>query len=64
MKFNICYLIIFFLVVTILFYNKLIKKETFDDIKIGLLTRCKNEKYISSFVNYYLDQGVDNIYIL
>ena len=65
MKLNICYLIIFFLLLTILlFYNKLIKKETFDNIKIGLLTRCKNEKYINSFVDYYLDQGVDNIYII
>lgn len=31
---------------------------------IGLIVRCKNEPYVTEFVNYYLSQGVDNIYIL
>tara|TARA_B100000886_G_scaffold332894_1_gene286144 strand:- start:5310 stop:6965 length:1656 start_codon:yes stop_codon:yes gene_type:complete len=65
MRVNIYYIIIFVLVITLLLllinYNN---KEPFNTIKIGLLTRCKNEKYISSFVDYYLDQGIDNIYII
>ena len=35
-----------------------------DSSKIGLLTRCKNEPYITEFVKYYISQGVDIIYIL
>ena len=31
---------------------------------IGLIARCKNEPYVTEFVNYYISQGVDNIYIL
>ena len=31
---------------------------------IGLIVRCKDEPYVSEFVNYYIKQGVDMIYIL
>jgi len=31
---------------------------------IGLIVRCKNEKYVSEFVNYYIKQGFDDIYII
>ena len=31
---------------------------------IAVITRCKNEPYVSEFVNYYLNQGIDHIYIL
>jgi hypothetical protein len=31
---------------------------------IGLLVRCKDEPYVTEFVNYYLQQGVDIIHIL
>ena len=61
--------IIFILLLILVFYyliNK--KKESFtnskNDTKIGLLTRCKNEKYVSLFVEYYLSQGIDHIYII
>ena len=31
---------------------------------IGLIVRCKDEPYVFEFVNYYLTQGVDKIYII
>ncbi len=31
---------------------------------LGLITRCKDEYYIEEFCNYYLNEGVDNIFIL
>ena len=31
---------------------------------IGLMTRCKDEYFISEFVEYYLSQGIDHIYII
>jgi len=31
---------------------------------IGLLVRCKDEPYVSEFVNYYIKQEIDMIYIL
>jgi hypothetical protein len=31
---------------------------------LGLITRCKDEFFINEFCNYYIDQGVDKIYIL
>jgi hypothetical protein len=31
---------------------------------IGLIVRCKDEPYVSEFVNYYIKQGVDMIHIL
>lgn len=31
---------------------------------IGLITRCKDEPYVGEFVNYYLSQGIDHIYIV
>ena len=31
---------------------------------IGLIVRCKNEPYVSEFVDYYIKQGVDKIYII
>jgi hypothetical protein len=31
---------------------------------IGLIVRCKNEPYVSEFVNYYISQGINKIYIL
>jgi type I restriction enzyme S subunit len=33
-------------------------------IFIGLLVRCKDEPYVTEFVNYYLQQGVDMIHII
>jgi hypothetical protein len=33
-------------------------------IQIGLIVRCKNEAYVKEFVDYYLNQGIDKIYIL
>ena len=38
--------------------------ETYTNTKIGLITRCKDEKYISTFVDYYLNEGVDKIFII
>ena len=31
---------------------------------IGLLTRCKDEFFIKEFCDYYLEQGVDKIFVL
>lgn len=31
---------------------------------LGLITRCKDEFFIGEFCNYYLNQGVDKIYII
>ena len=31
---------------------------------IGLIVRCKEEPYVFEFVNYYISQGVDKIYII
>jgi hypothetical protein len=31
---------------------------------LGLIVRCKDEPYVSEFVNYYIKQGVDKIYII
>ncbi len=31
---------------------------------LGLLTRCKDEKHIKEFCDYYISQGVDKLYIL
>lgn len=31
---------------------------------LGLITRCKDEYFVEEFVNYYLGQGVDEMYIL
>jgi hypothetical protein len=32
-------------------------------MKIAVITRCKNEPYIHEFVAYYLNEGIDTIYI-
>ena len=40
--------------------TKKVKKSNF----LALMVRCKNEPYVSEFVNYYLKQGVDKIYII
>ena len=43
-------------------------KNKLNDIKskyfLGLITRCKNEFFIEEFCNYYLNQGVEHIFIL
>ena len=31
---------------------------------LGLITRCKDENYVKEFCDYYLNQGIDKIYIL
>ena len=31
---------------------------------IGLIVRCKDEPYVYEFVNYYIKQGIDKIYII
>jgi hypothetical protein len=31
---------------------------------IGLIVRCKDEPYVAEFVNYYINQGIDHIYII
>lgn len=31
---------------------------------IGLITRCKDEYFVSEFAEYYLSQGIDQIYII
>lgn len=31
---------------------------------LGLITRCKDEYFVAEFVNYYLNEGVDKIYII
>jgi uncharacterized pyridoxamine 5'-phosphate oxidase family protein len=31
---------------------------------IGLMVRCKDEPYVFEFVNYYMKQGIDKIYII
>jgi hypothetical protein len=39
-------------------------KKNFKHNFLALLVRCKNEPYVSEFVEYYLKQGVDKIYIV
>jgi len=34
------------------------------EIKIGLITRCKDEYFVAEFVKYYLSQGIDKIYVI
>lgn len=41
-------------------WNNISKKKCF----LGLITRCKDEYFISEFANYYLNEGVDYIYII
>lgn len=31
---------------------------------LGLISRCKDEPYVKEFVDYYLSQGVDKIYLV
>ena len=31
---------------------------------VGLITRCKDEFFIKEFCDYYLSQGIDEIYII
>jgi hypothetical protein len=31
---------------------------------VGLIVRCKDEPYVREFVNYYINQGIDKIYII
>ena len=31
---------------------------------LGLITRCKDEFFIKEFCDYYLQQGVDKIYVI
>ena len=31
---------------------------------IGLIVRCKDEPYVTEFVNYYISQGIDMIHII
>jgi hypothetical protein len=31
---------------------------------LGLIVRCKDEPYVTEFVNYYISQGIDKIHIL
>jgi hypothetical protein len=31
---------------------------------IGLIVRCKDEPYVTEFVHYYIQQGIDKIYII
>ena len=48
-------------------YCNLIKyksKEIQSIYFLGLITRCKDEYFIEEFCNYYLNQGVDKIFIL
>ena len=33
-------------------------------MKIGLICRCKDEYFINEFVNYYINEGVDYLYII
>ena len=33
-------------------------------MRLGLITRCKNEPYLKEFVNHYLNEGVDEIYVI
>ena len=61
--------IIIFILLCLIVYNLIYIKfrilDRFNDIKyIGLLTRCKDEKYISTFTEYYLNEGVDHIHII
>jgi hypothetical protein len=47
--------------------NLLLDTEKNDSMKknfLALIVRCKNEPYVSEFVNYYINQGVDYIYIV
>ena len=48
---------------------RLFNKHEFKDLYknnlfLGLITRCKDEPYVSEFCEYYLNQGVDKIYII
>ncbi len=31
---------------------------------LALIVRCKEEPYVTEFVNYYINEGVDKIYII
>lgn len=33
-------------------------------MKLGLITRCRNEPYVNEFVNHYVNEGIDEIYII
>lgn len=33
-------------------------------MRLDLITRCKNEPYVNEFVNHYLNEGVDKIFII
>lgn len=33
-------------------------------MKLGLITRCRNEPYVNEFVNHYINEGIDNLYII
>lgn len=33
-------------------------------MKIGLITRCKDEYFIEEFVKHYINEGIDSIYII
>lgn len=33
-------------------------------IRLGLITRCRNEPYVNDFVNHYVNEGIDTIYII
>ncbi len=35
-----------------------------DKIFLGLMTRCKDEYFVSEFVLYYLSQGVDRVFVI
>jgi hypothetical protein len=39
-------------------------KQDIYKMNLGLITRCKNEPFIVEFVNHYINEGVDQIYII
>ena len=33
-------------------------------MRLGLITRCRNEPYVNEYVNHYVNEGVDKIYLI
>jgi len=75
MEFKDLLMIIVIIIVIILFmlvYNcscsnerlKNLEKFNENNNMIAILVRCKDEPYVFEFVNYYINQGIDTIYII
>lgn len=44
--------------------SKFLENENTSKMKLGLITRCRNEPFVNEFVNHYVNEGIDKIYII